>query len=418
MEFGRTITARKVAVAATITGIAVGAFVAWNSGVFSGASAASGASQTAVAQSQPTSYSAPASGGAEATSILELNDKQLALIKVSMVSEHIFPLQKEAVGSIDFNENMSVQVFTPYQGKIVSTFAEVGDEVNKGKPLFTIDSPDLVQAESTLIAAAGVLDLTGRALARAQKLYDTLGTGGIAEKDLDQAVSDKQSAEGALKAARDAVRIFGKAEAEVDSIVAMRRIDSVLVVKSPITGRITARNAQPGLLVQPGNAPAPFSLADISTMWMLANIPEIDSSYIKVGQQVSVSVMANPGQMYDGKIATVGATVDPNLHTLLIRSEIRDPRHELRPGMFADFRIRTGDPVSAVAVPLDSVVREGDGTMTVWVTADRRYFEQREVKIGLQRDGYDQILEGLKQGELVVTEGAVFLDNMLAASAS
>jgi cobalt-zinc-cadmium efflux system membrane fusion protein len=413
MELGRAITAQKLAVAATISVIAVGAFVAWNSGVFSGATAAPGASQTAVA-----SYSAPASGGAEATPILELNDKQLDLIKVSIVSEHTFPLEKEAVGSIDFNENMSVQVFTPYQGKIVSTLAEVGDEVQKGKPLFTIDSPDLVQAESTLIAAAGVLDLTSRALSRAQKLYDTLGTGGIAEKDLDQAVSDKQSAEGALKAARDAVRIFGKTEAEVDSIVAMRRIDSVLVVKSPITGRITARNAQPGLLVQPGNAPAPYSMADISTMWMLANIPEIDSSSIKVGQRVSVSVMANPGQMYDGKITTLSATVDPNLHTLLIRSEIRDPRHELRPGMFADFQIRTGDPVSGIAVPVDSVVREGDGTMTVWVTSDRRYFVQRQVKIGLQRDGYDQILEGLKPGELVVTEGAVFLDNMLAVSAS
>ena len=323
---------------------------------------------------------------------------------------------KEAVGSIDFDEDLSVQVFTSYQGKIISAFAQVGDEVQQGKPLFTIDSPDLIQAESTLIGAAAALDLTSRALIRAQKLYDTQGTGGIAEKDLDQAVSDKQTAEGALKAARDAVRVFGKTEAEIDSMVAQRQIDPVLVVNSPITGRITARNAQPGLFVQPGNAPAPYSIADISTMWMLANVPEIDSSDIKLGQEVKVSVLAYPGQVYEGKITTLGATVDPNLHTLLVRSEIQDPRHELRPGMFAHFVIVTGAPVTATAVPVDGVVREGDGTMTVWVTTDHRHFAQRQVKIGLQQDGYDQILDGLNPGELVVTEGAVFLDNMLTAS--
>jgi cobalt-zinc-cadmium efflux system membrane fusion protein len=311
-----------------------------------------------------------------------------------------------------------VQVFPSYQGKIIAALAQVGDEVEKGKPLFTIDSPDLVQAESTLIAAAGVFELTARALARAQKLYATQGTGGIAQKDLDQATSDKQSAEGALKAARDAVRVFGKTEAEIDGIVAERRIDPQLVVKSPIAGRITTRNAQPGLLVQPGNAPAPYSVADISTMWMVANVPESDSSSVKVGQTAQVSVMANPDRTYDGKITTLGATVDPNLHTLLVRSDVKDPRHELRPGMLASFTINTGAPVTATAIPINGVVREGDGTMTVWVTTNRHRFAQRQVKVGLQHDGYDQITEGLTQGELVVTDGAVFLDNMLAASAT
>ena len=84
--------------------------------------------------------------------------------------------------------------------------------------------------------------------------------------------------------------------------------------------------------------------------------------------------------------------------------------------MFANFVISTGAPVTATAVPVDAVVREGDGTMTVWVTTDRHTFTQRMVKIGLQHDGYDQILDGLKQGELVVTDNAVFLDNMLTAS--
>jgi cobalt-zinc-cadmium efflux system membrane fusion protein len=407
MRFGRIATAHKAVAVALAAIAAVGGFATWRFGVL-GAGTAASAAPSGAAQAPP-----PASAAGPASPTLELTEQQLGLIKIAPVGERVFPVQKEAVGSIDFNEDLSVQVFTPYQGKIISAFAQVGDEVEKDKPLFTIESPDLIQAESTLITAAGVFDLTSRALARAQKLYDTQGAGGIAQKDLDQALSDKQSAEGALKAARDAVRVFGKTETEIGNIVAQRRTDWVLVVNSPITGRITQRNAQPGLFVQPGNAPAPYSIADISTMWMLANVPEIDSAAIRVGQDVKVSVMAYPDRWYEGKITTIGATVDPTLHTLLVRSEIRDPRHELRPGMFAQFAIRTGDPVTALAVPLAGVVREGDGTMTIWVTTDRRHFTQRPVRIGLQRDGYDEILDGLAKGELVVTDGAVFLDNML-----
>jgi cobalt-zinc-cadmium efflux system membrane fusion protein len=228
-------------------------------------------------------------------------------------------------------------------------------------------------------------------------------------------VSDQQGAEGNYRAAVDAVRIFGKTTAEIEQIVATKTIDSILVVSSPISGRVTVRNAAPGLFVQPGNTPAPFTVADISTKWMLGNVPEVDASAIKVGQDVRVSVMAHPGHVYEGKITTVAATVDPTVHTLLVRSEILDPGHELLPGMFANFEISTGAPVTATAVPADAVVREGDGTMTVWVTTDRHTFTQRQVKIGLRHDGYDQILDGLKPGELLVTDNAVFLDNMLTA---
>lgn len=346
---------------------------------------------------------------------LELTDGQLSAVKMSPTGLHVFTQEEQAVGSIDFNEDMSVQVFPPYQGKIISAFAQIGDTVHKGQPLYTIDSPDLVQAESNLIAAAGVYDMNHRMLLRSQKLYATAGTGGIAEKDLDTALSNDLTAEGALKAAQDALRVFGKTKPEIDRIAAHRIIDPALIVRSPIDGRITAREAQPGLLVQPGNAPAPYSVADISTMWMLANISEIDSAHIHTGQDVDVTVMAYPGRIFHGTITTVGATVDPNVHTLLVRSEIRDPQHELRSGMLANFVISTGDAVNATAVPVDAVVREPDGSMTVWVEKNRHQFVQRVVKIGLQHDGYDQIVDGLHQSETIVTEGAIFLDNMLNA---
>jgi membrane fusion protein, heavy metal efflux system len=342
---------------------------------------------------------------------VDLSNSQLDSVKVEAVEERDFPIEKAAVGSIDFNEDMSVQVFTPYQGRIIALFAEVGDDVKKGQTLFTIDSPDLLQSESTLIAAAGVLDLDSKNLDRLRDLYTTRA---VSQHDVELAASDEQTAEGNLRAARDAVRIFGKTDADIDRIVAQRLADPTLVVPSPINGRITARNAAPGLFVQPGSAPAPYTVADIDTMWMLANVAEDDSPALRVGQSVQVTVDAFPGRIFEGKITTIGATVDPNTRRVLVRSEIEDPRHELRSGMFANFVIRIGAPVRSPAVPLDSVVREGDGTMTIWVTADRRRFTRRTVKIGEQRDGYRQILEGVQAGELVATEDAIFLSNALA----
>jgi cobalt-zinc-cadmium efflux system membrane fusion protein len=348
------------------------------------------------------------------TDSVELSETQLKFVKVATVEDRDFPIEKGSVGSIDFNEELLTQVFTPYQGRIIGLFAKVGDEVQKGQLLFTIDSPDLLQACSNLIAAAGVLQLTTKNLARLKNLFETRA---ISQKDLEQAVSDQQTAEGALRAARDAVRIFGKTDAEMDRMITDRKVDPTLVVPSPIAGRITMRNAAPGLLVQPGNPPAPYTVADISTMWMLANVAESDSPAFRVGQEVKVSVMAFPNRTFEGHISTVSSWVDPNTHRLLVRSEVEDPNHELRSGMFANFVIRTGEPVRSPAIPLDGVVREGDGTLTAWVTADRRRFTKRTVKIGLQRDGYVQILQGLQAGDLVASEGALFLSTALAIAA-
>lgn len=346
---------------------------------------------------------------------IDLSDAQLSAVKVEPVEARDFPREKEAVGSIDFNEEMSVQVFTPYAGRIVGLFASVGDDVKKGDTLFTIDSPDLLQAESTLIAAAGVLDLTTRNLARLKELYTTRA---VSQRDLDQGTSDHQTAEGNLRAARDAVRLFGKSEADIDRIVAERKADPTLVVPCPIDGQVTARNAAPGLYVQPGGAPAPYTIANIDTMWMLANVAENDSPAFRVGQPVQVKIDAFPGRSFDGKITTVSASVDPATRRVLLRSEIKDPQHELRSGMFATFVIGVGPAAQSPAVPLTGVVREGDGTHTIWITADRRRFTRRTVSIGDQRDGYRQISGGVRAGELVATDGAIFLSNMLATASA
>jgi cobalt-zinc-cadmium efflux system membrane fusion protein len=348
------------------------------------------------------------------TPFVDLSEKQAGTLKIGPAGLREFALSKTAVGTIDFNENMLVQVFSQYPGKILKAFYNIGDEVKAGDILFTIDSPDLLQAESTLLASAGVLELQRRTLARATQLVKA---GGSAQKDVDQATSDQQTAEGNFKAARNSVRIFGKTDAEIDQIVAERKVDSTLLVPSPISGKIIARNAAPGFLTQPGSAPAPYSVADLSTMWMIANVIETDAPAYKPGQDVEVRVPAYPDAVFKGRVTTVGSIIDPNTHRQLVRSEIDDPQHLLRSGMFASFVIHVGAPVRSLAVPAEGVVREGDGTMTVWVTSDRRRFVRRTVKVGLQQNGWDQILEGLKPNEVVVTDGAIFLSNKLVTEA-
>ena len=345
---------------------------------------------------------------------VDLSASQLNSITIAPVGTYSFPVDDDAVGSIDFDEDLTVQVFPAYQGTIIETLAQLGEEVKKDQPLYTIKSPDLIQAESNLIGAAATFELTSKELVRAKNLYasDT----GVPQRELEQATSDEQTAEGALKAARDAVRVFGKTDAEIDRMISSRIIDPALVVRSPISGRITSKNSQPGFLVQPGNLPAPYSVADLSLKWMLADVTESAVPTFHLGQPVNVSVLAYPGQIFKGKVSKIYESVDPGTHRVTIRSEISDPGNQLRPGMLANFVIRVRNAVLSTAISANGVVREGDGTMTAWATTDRHHFVQRIVKTGLRRDNQVQILEGLQPGELAVTNGAVFLSNMLQAA--
>jgi membrane fusion protein, heavy metal efflux system len=310
---------------------------------------------------------------------VNLSDSQLASVKVAPVSEREFPVEKQAVGSIDFNQDMTLQVFTPYQGRILALFAKVGDDVKKGQTLFTIDSPDLLQAESTLIAAAGVLDFTTRNLARLRAPVRQDRSRDRPHHRAARGRSDAGDPEPAQRAdhrAQCGARFVRAAGQSAGALLGGRH-------RHNVDAGQRAGDRQPG-------------------------VP------LGAGGQGHGGGISGPGVRRTNH--HVGAIVDPNTRRVLIRSEVKDPQHELRSGMFANFVIRTGDPVRSPAVPLDGVVREGDGTMTVWVTADRRRFTRRTVKIGLQHEGYRQILEGVAVGELVATEGALFLSNTLTAA--
>jgi membrane fusion protein, heavy metal efflux system len=246
------------------------------------------------------------------------------------------------------------------------------------------EDPAIVQAESTLLGAAATLRLNQKELRRARLLYDTQG---VSAREVEQATSDTQTAAAALAAARVALHALGKSDAQIDRMIATGRIDA------PPAARAGGR-------------------------WVEANVFEADMALIHPGQEVRVTVTAYPDKTFTGKVYRIYATVDPNLHRQTVRCEVADPAHELRPGMLATVTIELRPPMDALAIPADGVVREGDGTLTAWVTSDRRHFTQRVIKTGLREDGEVQILDGLRPHELVVTRGAIYLDNMINAAPS
>jgi membrane fusion protein, heavy metal efflux system len=354
-------------------------------------------------------------GSATATDSVTLTATQQRSVTVMPATERTFTVEHAAVGVIDFNQDRTVQVSPPYAGRVLRVVAQAGEHVRRGELLFTIASPDLVQAESTLIAAAGTLQLTTRALQRAQGLYAIQG---LAQKDYEQAASDQHNAEGAYRAARDALRIFGKTDAEIDRIAQQRRIDQEMPVLSPSDGVVTARSAAPGMLVQPGSSPAPLAVAAVASKWMLADVPEVDAPSLALGQDVDVKLLAFPDRIFHGRISYIAEAVDPATRRVRVRSEIADPHDELRAQMFASFTVHVGGAARSVAVPYAAVVREGDGTMTVWVTTDRQRFQRRSVRLGEQQDGYDQILAGLRAGELIAGSGALFISTAAVQDAA
>jgi cobalt-zinc-cadmium efflux system membrane fusion protein len=145
---------------------------------------------------------------------------------------------------------------------------------------------------------------------------------------------------------------------------------------------------------------------------MLADVPENDFAVIRLGQAITVAVKAYPNRKFDGNIVNIGAAIDPSTRRVTVRSLIADPQHELRAGMFATFRIKIGE-VRSLALPRNGVIREGDGTMSVWVAENSNTVTRRTVTAGLEQGGFVQILDGLKAGEPAATEASLFLSSSI-----
>jgi membrane fusion protein, heavy metal efflux system len=153
-----------------------------------------------------------------------------------------------------------------------------------------------------------------------------------------------------------------------------------------------------------------YSIADLSMMWLKANVPENDIAFVRTGQEIEVRVLAVPDRVFKARIGAIGAASDATTRRVVVRSEIANPDGALKSEMFATFKIVTGNGEPEAAVPVEAVIRDGDLAF-VWVERGPTLLERRKVKLGIEQNGRLQIREGLQPGERVVVRGAIFVDN-------
>ncbi len=353
---------------------------------------------------------------------VEVNKDQMWQLDVVAAEVSAFRTLKQAVGQIAFNEDASTVVLTPFSGRITRLLARVGDDVKRGAPLFEIDSPDVAQAQTDLLASLQAVEKTRAQASLAKRSLDRQ-TGLFAEKatsqrELDQArndsaiaESDLVTAQGALSASRNKLRvILGRDDSEVARLERERVINPLITVNAPIDGTVVGRKVGPGQFVRSDAGEALFSISDLSTMWLKAFVPENDIPFVQTGQELEVRVTALPDRVFRARIIAIGAASDAQTRRIVVRSEISNPDRVLRAEMFASFRIATGSPTSAPAVPVEAVIRQGD-LASVWVQQVPMVFARRKVELGLEQDGRIQIRSGVKPGEFVIGRGAIFVDN-------
>lgn len=353
---------------------------------------------------------ATATAPAEDPQKVTVDAEQAKQVHVTTTIERDFAPRVEATGRVDFDQDRLAQVTSPYAGRVRDVFVRAGASVTQGQPLFSVDSPDLTQAEGALVGAAGAREQTHVALQRAKGMAAVQAN---APRDLEQAVADEQSAEGNYQAARRTLHLFGKNDAEIDQIAAGRKVDGVLRIDSPIAGVVSQRNVAPGDLLQPGTG-VPFTIGVRDSLWLVADVPENDAVQVRVGQPMTATVAGRP---IDATVSYVADSSDANTHRVTVRAVLDKRPEGIRAQMLAAIAIRTAAPERHIAVPEDAVVRESDGGMVVFTTDDGLTFTRRPVHVGEPRDGYYPVLSGLPGHGRIAAEGALFLSNALALRA-
>jgi cobalt-zinc-cadmium efflux system membrane fusion protein len=333
-------------------------------------------------------------------------------------------------GTIAIDDDLTTPVFSHYSGRVIKVIAMLGDVVERGAPLFVIHASEFVQAQNDLITALANLQTARSQLAQAQtnekrahELY--LAQGGAlkdwqqAQTDLITAQNTVRSDEMALHAVRNRLRILGKSDKEIASLEAQptQKLDPVAIVTAPIGGTITQRQIGVGQYINSAATGATnpvFTIGDLSTVYLIANVREVDAPLMHVGLSLEVHVLAYPDRVFKGKISWVAPSIDPNTHRMPVRADVENLDGALKPGMFANFSIITGEASAAPAVPQSAIVYEGERAR-VWVAGDSDTLALREIRVGRISDGMVEVLAGLSAGAKVVTSGTIFIDRAAKA---
>ncbi len=337
---------------------------------------------------------------------------QMRQLSFETVGTGTDPNAVQATGVISVNQDASTPIFLPVSGQIGTVYVEAGQHVMRGQPLFEISSTDFVDARNTMLAAAAQRATAAAQLQTAQqneKRQEAIfTTAGGAEKDYRQsqadlvaAQSNMRAAEAASTAAQERLALLGKSPSDGPSMKS--------VFRAPVAGTIASRDVAPGQYVTAGGSSALMTVADLSRVWLVAQVSERDASSVHIGDVVNVTTPAFPGRIFQATIENVAAQLDPTTHRLPVRATVANADQALKPQMFASFSIHRKVAQSALLVPSQAVIHEGESAR-VWVVGKNGLLWTREVKVGDSANGFDTIAKGLKPGERIVTAGAIFVN--------
>ena len=305
-----------------------------------------------------------------------------------------------ATGRVTFDEERVSRIASPVSGRVVDLLVHPGDKVRQGQGLLVIASPDAQSAVADYVAAVADEAVASRNLERQRRLFQDQA---VSQKDVLQAESDATKAAAALARAGGRLEVLGIDPRSPDART------SRFVLRAPLSGVVVERPAFPGMEVRPDSGTPLVTVADLSRLWVMADVYERDLSRVARGQAASIRLAAAPGRTWQGRVAHVGELVDPATRTVKLRIEVDNPELALKPEMFARVIIQGAVPDRPVlGVPASALLSDGDGNAVVVAAGDGRYVK-RSVEIGGEQDGRVRILSGLQPGEQVVVDGALFL---------
>lgn len=333
-------------------------------------------------------------------------------IIVQPVTRSEFRTIRDFPGTVEPNEHALAEITTLVRGRVIDVYADLGREVKGGTLLALLYSSELGMAQSAYLKATAKLNVAERAFRRAELLLKEKVIG-VAE--LQRREGEMLSLRAELREARDRLLILGLTDEDLRNLDRNHTIRSHVPVVAPFDGRIIARNLTKGEVVE--TTEKLFVVADLTDVWVTAVIPEKDIPYIRpdqtgTGQSVEVHVAAYPGQAFQGRITYVGDVLDPATRTMRLRLELPNPERKLKPAMYATVRVYSEPEANALLIPVSAVQRDRDRQF-VFVEREPAIFEARDVKLGSSNGREIKVLDGLLEGESIVTNGAFVLKSEL-----
>jgi cobalt-zinc-cadmium efflux system membrane fusion protein len=351
-------------------------------------------------KSQPSG----ASQTAQDPNLVMANEALLAQIKISVVSQGDVSDILRVAGQIDFDEQALTRIGASVTGRVTQINAQLGNEVKKGDTLALINSSELSNSQLAYLKARSEKEFHRRTVQRAKTLFEA---DVISAAELQRRESEYEVASAQTRAAQDQLRVLGVNLKAMEELATTGAIDSVASVMATIKGVVVERKVTTGQVVQP--ADVLFTVADLSRVWAVAQVPEQQVAQVKVGQSVRIEVPALENEKLIGKLIYVGQTVNPESRTVLVRTELDNTSGRLKPSMLASMLIES-TPTKRVVVPITAIVREQDADY-VFIEEKPGSFRLKPVRLSSEHNGQRVVLDGLSQGMRIVSDGAFHLNN-------